>query len=412
MDPRREQFAALIARALAAVDGRSAVRNALRGRHWPVSVHVAAVGKAAVAMAQGAAEALGKALAQGLVITRRDYLPDESQRLARTEYLFAGHPLPDQNSLQAGAALARFVAETPQDAHLLMLISGGASALVERLPPGVTLDDWRNVNQWLLGSGLDIRCINAVRKSLSSIKAGRLATLRRGGSTEVLLISDVPGDNPQIIGSGLMLADESAAGLTHALMLPPDIKAMLQLAPPFPATNDSCFQNNSTRIVANNAQARAAVAQAARELGVAATIYPGEFTGTVAQTAHTISEVLGSGAKGIHIWGGEPTLTLPAMPGRGGRNLHLALSLAQRIAGRRDAWFLSLATDGSDGNTPYAGALVDGLSIKRGEQDGRNAANCLAQADSAAFLEAAGDVITTGPTGTNVMDLMIGWINP
>lgn len=410
MDPRREQIAAFAARALDAVNGRRVVGDALRVRHGREPVHVAAVGKAAVAMAQGAAEVLGARWAHCLVISRHDYLPDESQRLAGAAYLSAGHPLPDQDSLRAGDALVRFVADTPRDARLLLLISGGASALVEQLPPRVSLDDWRRVNDWLLGSGLDIRSMNAVRKSLSCLKAGRLATFTRGGPVEVLLISDVPGDDPRVIGSGLMVADATVAQVLSELSLPSWITALLQQAPAFPAVSDACFKNVSTCIVANNAQARAALASAARSMGVDATIYPGDVTGTVTQTAAMIGEVLRSGGKGIHIWGGEPTLTLPAAPGRGGRNLHLALTVAQAIAGRNDAMFLSLATDGSDGNTSYAGALVDGLSLSRGQSRGFDAADCLARANSAAFLDASGDVFTTGPTGTNVMDLMVGWV--
>lgn len=412
MDLRREDFVALMDCALEAVQGRRVVCAALRTQNWREPVHVLALGKAAAAMAQGAAEMLGAQWARGLVVTRHDYLPEVAHRLAATTYVSAGHPLPDQQSLQAGDAVVRFIAETPHDARLLVLISGGTSALVEKLPAGVTLSDWQRVNGWLLGSGLDIYSMNAVRKGLSCLKAGRLAAMIHAHATDVLLMSDVPGDDPRVIGSGLLVPDDTVVQTLHQLALPDWITALLRSAPHFPASGDSCFNNISTRVVARNADARAALVLTAQQQGIAVTNYSDEFTGTVTQAAAVIGATLRSGAKGLHVWGGEPTMMLPAAPGRGGRNLHLALTVAQSIAGRHDLMFCAFGTDGSDGNTTDAGALVDGLSLSRGQHAGLDPAACLAQADAASFLEVAGDVLTTGPTGTNVMDLMIGWAAP
>lgn len=410
MDPRREKFSAFIPRTLDAVNGRRVVYDALRTWDGREPVYVAAVGKAAGAMAQGAADALGERWARGLVITRHGHLPSNALRLANTDYRTAGHPLPDGESLLCGEALVRFVAEVPHATRLLILMSGGASSLVEQLPAGVSFEDWQRVNQWLLGSGFDIHHMNAVRKSLSCIKAGRLAVWTRDVRTDVLLMSDVPGDDRCVIGSGLLVADDAAVVDQAALTLPAWMRTLLHHAPKFPESSDRCFQNISTRIVARNADARAALAAAAQQLGIAATNYSEEFTGSVAQAATVIREALQSGAKGIHIWGGEPTLVLPEVPGWGGRNSHLALTVAQHIDDRRDVLFLALATDGSDGNSAHAGALVDGMSLSRGRKSGFDAAVCLARADSMAFLDASGDALTTGPTGTNVMDLMVGWV--
>lgn len=407
LDPQRQDLFAIYTQALHAVHGRHAVCDYLRARLPARPAYLAAVGKAAAAMAAGAFAAWGDAIQRAVVITRHGHVPQAAQCEPRTHYLQAGHPQPDAASLVAGQALVEFLAAVPVTAQCLVLISGGASALVEVLPAGITLTDWQRVNTWLLGSGLDIRAMNTVRSALSGIKGGRLVSALNAYHTDVLLISDVPGDDLRVIGSGLLCLDERAPDTLRELALPDWINNYLHLAPSAPAGNDSRFERVSTAMVANNALARRAATQAARNLGYAVDNHADELVGDVATAANTICNALSCASPGVQIWGGETTLKLPVKIGHGGRNQHLALLCAAQLAGRNDFVLLVAGTDGSDGATSNAGAMVDGDTLARGQSKGLNAQRCLAGADSATFLEASGDLIYTGPTGTNVMDIVI-----
>lgn len=402
--PRRDLFA-IYTQAIRAVHGRKVVSDYLRPRIAMQPVYIAAIGKAAAAMTAGAFAAWGDAIHSALVITRHGYAPEVQHHEPRTQYLEAGHPHPDAASLVAGQTLVNFLCAVPATALCLILISGGASALVEVLPKGITLADWQRVNAWLLASGLDIRAINTVRSAMSCIKGGRLVHALAARSTEVLLISDVPGDDPRVIGSGLLSPDGNTL---CSFALPDWISQLLHAAPSAVTPDDPRFANVQTTIVANNAMARRVAAEAACELGYAARYDSShEFTGDVVMTAQNIVDSVSSTLPGVYIWGGETTLKLPDKAGRGGRNQHLALECAIRLAGNSSTIVLAAGTDGSDGSTRHAGALIDGDTLERGRHAGLNARNCLENADASSFLEASGDLIYTGPTGTNVMDLII-----
>jgi len=379
----------------------------LRARPVTQPVYLVAVGKAAAAMAAGAFAAYGDAIRSALVITRHGYAPGVMQREPRTRYLEAGHPQPDAASLVAGQALVEFASAIPATAQCLVLISGGASALVEVLPSGVTLSDWQRVNAWLLGSGLDIRAMNAVRSAMSCIKGGRLVNVLGAQHIEVLLISDVPGDDARVIGSGVLCPDDSVWKTLRTLALPDWIEDLLRAAPQAPANNDPRFAHVHITMVANNARARAAAAETARNLGYAAYDHADELVGDVTTVARNLCHYLSAAPPGVHLWGGETTLQLPPKIGRGGRNQHLALECALGLQGRNDIVLLAAGTDGSDGVTHNTGAIVDGTSIERGQRSGLSAQLCLAKADAATFLETSGDTMCTGPTGTNVMDVII-----
>lgn len=401
--PRRDLFA-IYTQAIRAVHGRKVVSDYLRPRVALQPVYIAAIGKAAAAMTAGAFAAWSDAIHSAIVITRHGYAPEAQHREPRTQYLEAGHPHPDAASLVAGQALVNFLCAVPATASCLILISGGASALAEVLPDGITLADWQRVNAWLLASGLDIRAMNAVRSAMSCIKGGRLVHALAARNTEVLLISDVPGDDPRVIGSGLLYP---AGGALDDLALPDWIIQLLRAAPSV-TFDDPRFANVQTTIVANNAMARRAAAEAACERGYAARCDSSyEFSGDVVMTAQNIVDSMSSALPGVYIWGGETTLKLPDNVGRGGRNQHLALECAVRLAGNNDTVVLAAGTDGSDGSTRHAGALIDGGTLERGLHAGLTARNCLENADASSFLEASGDLIYTGPTGTNVMDLII-----
>ncbi len=401
-DLRRDLLAVFEA-GVEAVNGANAVRRRLEELTLPDSVWLIAYGKAACAMARGAHEALGDHIREAFVATKRgaaEPLP--------WPVLEAGHPLPDEASLAAGLQLEKFCARIPREATVLMLLSGGGSALVESLPPGFTLDDLQALNRWLLGSGFDIHAMNAVRKRLSRLKGGRLAALLAPRHVVCLAISDVAGDDPRAIASGPLVADERGA-LPDLARMPARARAALQSAPPLPRADDACFAHVRFEIVATNDHAKQAAAGEARRRGYTVAIEPEFLSGDALLTGADLARRLLADAAGVlRIWGGETTVVLPDRPARGGRSQALALSAALTLAGHASVWLLAAGTDGSDGPTEDAGALVDGDTVARGVQAGLDARAALAATDAGTFLEASGDLVHTGPTGTNVMDLVLG----
>lgn len=399
--PVRALLLKLMQQGLAAVNGRNRVHSALRSLELPEKVYLVAIGKAADAMAAGAIDALGARLRAGLVITRHGYQDSPVYRDPRLLSLEAGHPIPDEQSLAAGRALCLFLERVPADAHFIFLISGGTSSLVEVLPDHVSLAQLQVLNRWLLGSGLAIDAVNRTRCAVSLIKGGRLASHLRGRSANVLLMSDVPDDDPAHVGSGLLIAPD----LQLLPALPVEF-ADIPLSKPAPEQD---FNNIDVSIVASNQQMLDAVAQAAKAAATPARIHPVLPAADAVVCGKRMADILISDAPGLHVWGGETVMTLPDAPGRGGRNQALALAAAQQLQGRDDCWLLAVGTDGSDGNTDDAGALVDGGSVARGSDAGLDADECMERADSGRFLEASGDLIHTGPTGTNVMDVIIAY---
>lgn len=388
--------------ALIAVNGRRRVFDFLKAQP-PAPVYLISMGKAACAMALGAQDALGVAIQGGLVITKKGHA-----EALPWPVMEAGHPVPDAASLEAGNRLIEFIREIPSATQVLVLISGGASALVEVLPPGVTLEHLQRLNAWLLASGRDIAAANRLRKRLSLIKGGRLAQRLAPRSVVCLALSDVPGDDPRFIGSGSLVADATVREepLDDA---PSDIRAILSGLPPLPKPDDPCFRNVRFNIVARLPDALAAAAEAARSFGLRPVVEPEFLAGDAVTTGARLGRALIESPAGtLRIWGGETTVRLPPDPGRGGRNQSLALSVALAIQGHSDVLLLAAGTDGTDGPTTDAGALVDGATVERGIDAGDDAAVALTRADAGRFLEASGDLIQTGPTGTNVMDLVLG----
>jgi len=402
-DPR-QALLSIFKSALAAVDGRERVRSYLLQHPVSAPVFLVSIGKAACAMAQGAHEMLGANIDDALVVTKQGHAESLPWPV-----LEAGHPLPDERSLAAGLKLLDFVASIPPDATVLVLLSGGASALVEVLPEGVNLAQLRALNDWLLASGHDIVAMNRLRKCLSRIKGGRLAKMLAPRPVLCLAISDVPDDDPCVIGSGPLVADASLMASSDTTGLSSVLVEVLRHSPPAPAADDACFQYVHFEIIARLGNAKRAAAEMARQLGYRAVVHPEFIEGdALAAGARLAQMLLAAPAGELQVWGGETTLKLPSCPGRGGRNQSLALAAALALRGQENIWFLSVGTDGTDGPTTDAGALVDGDTIARGETEGLSARPALASADAGRFLEASGDLIHTGPTGTNVMDLMLG----
>ena len=377
LDPRQLLLESLDA-ALRAVDGESCVAQSLRGfNSGPVAL--AAIGKAAGAMTRGAHAALGERIRQALVITKDGHAETAVRRLPRVHVIESAHPVPDERSLAAGAELERWIGTLPADVQPLFLVSGGASSLVESLQPGVTLDDLRELNARGLAAGWDIGRLNAARVKLSQLKGGGVARLLRGRAAHALFISDVPGDDPDVIGSGLLGRD--------------------------PGTEDRV-----TRVIVANIDVAARAAAAAAEAhGLDVVLRTSRFSGEAAQVARDFIEAARHTAADVLVWGGESTVTLSGATGRGGRNQHLALAAAGMLGATENITLLAAGTDGTDGPTDDAGAMVDGGTLARAELAGADVERALREFDAGLALEAAEDLVHTGPTGTNVGDILIAF---
>ncbi|MFO7602865.1 MAG: DUF4147 domain-containing protein [Gammaproteobacteria bacterium] len=402
----REQLLRFYQQALDSVQGRTAVKQYLQQHplepEMAGALAVLAIGKAADSMFEGALDVLAPGLDRALLITRAGHLGRRHSQ-EQVEYVIGAHPLPDERSLHAGDRLLAWLAQLPAAMPLLVLLSGGSSALVEKLPAAVSLADLQMLNQWLLSTGLPIERMNRIRCSVSLLKGGRLLGFIGQRAVTQLLISDVPGDDPAVIGSGLCVPPQDDPPGDEAL---PDWLRAMQTRAALPAM-PAQVQLPHTEIVANNQQACERIRQSAVEEGYDSHIVSTTFTGDVNNSADEIMRYLQQAGSGCYIWGGETTVQLPAHPGRGGRNQQLALLLAQRIQTYPALTLLCAGTDGSDGPTEDAGALVDAGTIWRGRYAGMDEVVALNGADAGSFLAASGDLINTGPTGTNVMDLVI-----
>ncbi len=367
-----------------------------------------AIGKAAASMTRGAMQVLGDRIVETRLVTKTGHT-DGLEKEIGIDCIEAGHPLPDAQSLVAGQMLVDWLSSLSADPGLLVLTSGGSSALVELLPTATSLEQWVRLNQWLLGRGLDIHTMNRIRQSVSCIKGGGLlACVPPSVSVAQLMISDVPGDDMAVIGSGLFVPTQFEMK-QETQALPDWILSMQQAAINCRAFDCEAAQIDQ-RIIGSNAQAGQQLAEIAKKTGIEVHLHSAPLDGDAAMQGQRIADYLQQqAAVGLHIWGGETTVRLPAKPGCGGRNQHLALAAAQKLAGSVGITLLAIGTDGSDGPGEDAGAMIDGSTIKRGENQGGDAHCDLRQANSAAFLEAAGDLISTGPTGTNVMDMVLAF---
>lgn len=350
-----------------AVKGDLSVRAALTTLNISPPDQIIAVGKAASAMLDGAQSVFGSDI-PALVATKYDH----GQHLPGPVHTIeAAHPVPDENSLLAGAALLETVKSLSEDTHLMMFVSGGASALAELPTEGMSLAALRDENTNLLAAGLDIHAMNTRRIEISQIKGGKLLAHFNGALVTVLAISDVEGDGLSVIGSGI-----GQAPADHAYAFAP-------------------------HIVASNRIARAASATHAETLGLKVMVNSESLYTDVYDLATTMAADLRDGASGLYIWGGEPTIVLPKIPGQGGRNQALALAMADQISGIDGLAVLVAGTDGTDGPTTAAGAIVTG------ETWSDEARQHLRLADSGTFLDRHDALFRSGPTGTNVMDMVI-----
>ncbi|MFA9460805.1 glycerate kinase type-2 family protein [Thiohalorhabdus sp. Cl-TMA] len=381
---------------------------------------VIAVGKGACSMVSGAMEVLPVRPEEVLVVTKDGH---GAACPAGVTVLESGHPRPDARSLDAGAAiLDRVEALGPRDG-LLLLVSGGASALADVLPPGLDPEDWFRANAALVGAGLPIQAINAVRKHCSLLKGGQLARAAAPAEVTALLLSDVVGDDPAVIGSGPAAPDpttyaDGLAFLPEMPDFPPSLRMHLEAgrAGTHAETPKSGELGNSRNVVVgNNRSALEAAADALRRRGYEPLILTSRLQGEARQAARALAsvalEAADSGtplaAPAALLWGGETTVTLGADPGEGGRSQEMALAMAGDFDGIPGVGALCAGTDGTDGPTEAAGGWVDGATRERAAQAGRSIGEALDGHNSGAVLELLNDRLVTGPTGTNVMDLNI-----
>ena len=361
--------------AIEAVSGYQAVANALLADSAFRPDQVIAVGKAASGMCLGALDNLPAC--DALVVTKYDHAEAQLQEREGVTVLESAHPIPDQKSLDAGHILLERTFTMEPDSRLLLLVSGGASALAEAMPASMTLVDLQSKTDEMIASGNTIGEINAWRKENSLIKDGKLIEAFKGAEVRVYAISDVEGDGIETIGSGL--------GDCHRASV---------LA--------------RSKVIASNGIAREQAAKMAFEQGLVVKLNEETLYGDLFECAAVLGDALRNAEPGVYLWGGEPTVILPENPGSGGRNQSLALAVAEHLAGLEHISLLVAGTDGSDGPTTAAGGIVDGSTWS----DPGAARLALQQADAGSYLQYHESLFVTGPTNTNVMDLAIAIVEP
>ena len=377
---------------------------------------VIGAGKGSAQMA-AAFEALWDGPLEGVVVTRYGF----GAACRRIRILEAAHPVPDAAGAAASEALLAMVEGLGEDDLVVALISGGGSALLAAPIEGLTLEDEIALNRALLTSGAPIGAMNAVRKMLSRVKGGRLARAAAPAKVVSFIVSDVPGDDPAEVASGPTVPgksgrDEALAALRdHAIELPERLITALKRAEAPPMPDDPAFARNEVHVIASAAKSLDAAAQV---LG-AAGFTPAILSDSIEGEARDVGRVMAAMAREVRararpftppvalLSGGETTVTLRGKSGRGGRNSEFLLAFALAIEGLEGIAAMAADTDGIDGSEDNAGAFADGQSAARMRAAGIDPAGALARNDAWGAFAAAGDLLLTGPTGTNVNDLRV-----
>jgi hydroxypyruvate reductase len=395
--------------------------------HTVRRIIVLGAGKAGAPMTQAVEALLGARIAAGTVVVKEGHVaPTERVQLRE-----AGHPVPTQAGLDAGAEVLALARNAGPDDLVICLLSGGGSALLESLPVPLSLADLQETTALLLASGATIDELNAVRKHLSLVKGGRLAQAVAPARLVTLVLSDVVGSPLDVIASGPTVADGSTwddawavlarYNLTHRAPAAVVKRLRAGLAgalPDTPKADDSALGNNIIVIVGDNALAAAAARDAATNAGYNAAILTTFLEGEareVARVAVALAREVQHHARPVAppaclILGGETTVTLGAAPGQGGRNQELALTAALALDGMHGITLIALATDGSDGPTDAAGGCVDGATAGRARSLGLDLYGALEGHDAYPLLAATGALLRTGPTRTNVNDLLFVFV--
>jgi glycerate 2-kinase len=382
----------------------------------PRRVFVLAVGKGSGAMARAAGEVLGEALSDGLCVVKGGHEEPPSP----FEAVAAGHPEPDEGSVRAAKRAEEFLEELEEGDLLLVLVSGGASALLADAAPGIDLEDLKRLNGALLRSGAEIGEINAVRKHVSTLKGGNLVQRAAPARVVTLLLSDVVGDDPSSIGSGLTAPDPTK--LEDVLKIleryeiepPQSVRDHLEKGQETPKPGDTAFEKLTNLIIGGGRLTAEAAAKKAYELGyeplLLSTYLTGDTQGMAGFHAAVVKEILESGnplpAPCALVSGGEATVVVRG-EGTGGPNQEFALTLATELEGIEGWAALAVDTDGNDGPTDAAGGLVTGETAAFIRENGVDPREALDENDSYGALEAGDALVRTGPTGTNVNDLRV-----
>ena len=416
---------------IAAADPYDAVKNYLEVENDRIGVEggesleaervfILAAGKAAGPMARAAAELLGEKLAGGILVTKDDHDPGPES----LETFFASHPEPDGRGVEA-ARKAQQLAESLEAGDLLLaLISGGASALLADPAPPLEIEDLKKLTSDLLKSGADIEEINTVRKHVSVLKGGGLVDLAHPAPTLTLLLSDVVGDTPSSIASGLTTPDpttlEDARNVLKRCSIEPPqavVEILLQEESETPEPGDDLFDDTVTVVCGGGRHASEAAADKARELGyeplILSTLINDDARNIATMYAAIIREVLQSGnplpPPCTIISGGEATVVVRG-DGTGGPNQEFALALAVQLDGVEGWSAIAADTDGADGSTDVAGGMVDGTTARKIRVAGLDPADALLGNDAYTALGAVNALVATGPTGTNVNDLRVALV--
>ncbi len=375
-----------------------------------VPVYVIGAGKAVVQMAAGLESVLGNRIRDGVVIA-----PAGSESDLSIIQVFEGtHPVPDQQTVASSLELMDFARSIPKDACVIFLISGGASSLME-VPAGqLELEEIREVYDTLLKSGATIQEMNTVRKQLSAIKGGKLAKLLKAGTSASLIISDVPGDNPDFIASGPTTQSKSKKedalkvlekfGLTDKV--PPAVVEFLSVHDL--ESEEEPHTNHRNVIIGSSGMFAKEAGKLCKDMGFSTFVSSKQYTEEADKVAEHITKEIRKmkSGKRAYIFHGESTVHVKG-DGKGGRNLHLALLMSKKISRRKNTLLLSAGTDGVDGNTDVAGAFAASDTSKRAAELGMDASDYLKDFNSYHFFKTLGDLIFTGPTGNNVMDFQL-----
>jgi len=385
---------------------------------------VVGFGKAACPIAKATEDSFGDLIETGSVITKYGHC--SNYLLKHVRVYEAGHPVPDKNGLDGTEEIVRLLRDAGDDTLVVCLISGGGSALLVSPPEGISLAEKQEITVLLLRSGADIHELNTVRKHISRVKGGRLAEIAYPAHVISLIISDVIGDRLDVIASGPTSADHStyADALSvlekYRLMdvCPESIFTHLSrgakgLLHETPKEGDVIFERVENTIIGNNQMAIEAAKKKAEEMGFHAEILSTAVSGEarnvgkrLAREAMEIRKARSAGRPICLISGGETTVTVHGN-GRGGRNMELALAFAIEVEGIDGITLLSAGTDGTDGPTDAAGAIVDGQTTRKARNLGLDPETYLRHNDSYTFFKRIGELFITGPTGTNVMDVQM-----
>ncbi len=389
----------------------AAVRRYLEDRSYGAGIVVVAIGKAAWAMAKAASGVLGDRIDRGIVITKDGHSGGEIDRFVVRE---ASHPIPDERGIKATAEAIEMARGMAEEDTLLFLVSGGGSALFEKPLPGVTLDDLKDVTDQLLRAGADIVTVNAVRKRLSAVKAGRFALEVAPARVETVALSDVLGDRLDSIASGPAYPDQTTtdevveAVRRYKLKLPEELEKSIREETPKELSNVESHVIGSVPVLCEAAREEAA------RRGYSALVLTTFLEGEAREAGRFIAAIereLCASGRPLEppcaiVLGGETVVHVTG-DGRGGRNQEMALSVALELDGASRFAFLAIGSDGTDGPTDAAGGIVGGGSASRIRTKGGNPRELLENNDSYAALGLSEDLIFTGPTGTNVNDLAL-----